>query len=102
VKWAGPISVPPSHDFGPTQQVGYELSRFSHWIGFGPPESGCDRLQGDFGSTFCCRLIAPKRPWPICSADMIILAEMAADGMNISPEDQGKIIDYLSTYLGPR
>jgi hypothetical protein len=31
-----------------------------------------------------------------------ILAEMATYGMNVTPDDQGKIIDYLSTYLGPR
>jgi hypothetical protein len=31
-----------------------------------------------------------------------ILAEMATYGMNVTPDDQGKIIHYLSTYLGPR
>jgi hypothetical protein len=31
-----------------------------------------------------------------------ILAEMATYGMNVPPDDQGKIIEYLSTYLGPR
>jgi hypothetical protein len=31
-----------------------------------------------------------------------ILAEMTTYGMNVSPDDQGKIIEYLSTYLGPR
>jgi hypothetical protein len=31
-----------------------------------------------------------------------ILAEMATYGMNATPDDQGKIIEYLSTYLGPR
>ena len=31
-----------------------------------------------------------------------ILAEMTTYGMNVTPDDQGKIIEYLSTYLGPR
>jgi hypothetical protein len=31
-----------------------------------------------------------------------ILAEMATYGMNVAPDDQAKIIEYLSTYLGPR
>ena len=31
-----------------------------------------------------------------------ILAEMTTYGMNVSPDDRGKIIDYLTTYLGPR
>jgi hypothetical protein len=31
-----------------------------------------------------------------------ILAEMTTYGMNVSPDDQGKIIEYLTTYLGPR
>jgi cytochrome c5 len=31
-----------------------------------------------------------------------ILAEMTTYGMSVTPDDRGKIIDYLSTYLGPR
>jgi hypothetical protein len=31
-----------------------------------------------------------------------ILAEMTAYGLNVTPDDQGKILDYLSTSLGPR
>jgi cytochrome c5 len=31
-----------------------------------------------------------------------ILAEMTTYGMNVAPDDQQKIIEYLSTYLGPR
>jgi hypothetical protein len=31
-----------------------------------------------------------------------ILAEMSTYGMNVTPDDQGKIVDHLSTYLGPR
>jgi hypothetical protein len=31
-----------------------------------------------------------------------ILAEMTTYGMNVTPDDQGKIIEYLSTCLGPR
>jgi hypothetical protein len=31
-----------------------------------------------------------------------ILAEMTTYGMNVASDDQQKIIEYLSTYLGPR
>jgi cytochrome c5 len=31
-----------------------------------------------------------------------ILAEMTTYGMNATPDDQAKIVDYLSIYLGPR
>jgi hypothetical protein len=31
-----------------------------------------------------------------------ILAEMTTYGMNVAPDDQTKIVEYLATHLGPR